>query len=133
MINAGIQAQLSLFSITLLIVLLFSIRKQNARKPVMNKLYIAILWTTVGILVADAGSIFIDGVNTPYGRFFLAFFIVMYYVLHIVIASLWMWYAEYTINDTTKNFKNIALLIAPIQLAVIVFSLLSIKGDYIFS
>lgn len=132
MINAGIQAQLSLFSITLLIVLLFSIRKQNARKPVMNKLYIAILWTTVGILVADAGSIFIDGVNTPYGRFFLAFFIVMYYVLHIVIASLWMWYAEYTINDTTKNFKNIALLIAPIQLAVIVFSLLSIKGDYIF-
>lgn len=132
MINAGIQTQLSLFSMTLLIVLLFSIRKQNARKPVMNKLYIAILWTTVGILVADAGSIFIDGVNTSFGRFLLAFFIVMYYVLHIVIAGLWMWYAEYTINDTTKNFKTIAFWIAPIQLAVIIFSILSIKGDYIF-
>ena len=132
MLNEGIQTQLSLFSVVLLIVLLFSIKKQNARKPVMNKLYIAILWTTIGIMVADAGSIFIDGVNTPFGRFFLAFFIVMYYVLHITIAILWMLYAEYTINYTIKNFRTIALWIAPIQIAVIIFSILSIQGDFIF-
>lgn len=132
MINAGIQVQLSVFSIVFLIVLLFSIRKQNARKPIMNKLYITMLLTTIGILVADAGSILIDGIDTSIGRFLLAFFVVMYYVLHIIIAGLWMMYVEYTINDTTKNFKNIALLIMPIQIAVIIFSILSIHGDFIF-
>lgn len=130
--TTAVQNQLTLFSIVLLIGLLFSVRIQNARKPVMNKLYILILWTTVGVLSFDALSVFIDGIDTALARFLLAFSIVMYYVLHIVIAFLWMLYAEYAINDTTKNFKTIALFIMPIQIAVLVFSLLSINGDYIF-
>lgn len=132
MINTGIQTQLTLFSIVLLMILLFSIRKQNARKPVMNRLYRTILWTTVAILAMDATSTFVNGLNTPFGRFTLAFSIVMYYVLHIVIAGLWVFYVEYTINDSTKNFKRITLFITPFQLAVVIFSLLSIQGDYIF-
>jgi hypothetical protein len=61
MINTGIQTQLTLFSIVLLMILLFSIRKQNARKPVMNRLYRTILWTTVAILAMDATSILLMG------------------------------------------------------------------------
>ncbi|MBN2268503.1 MAG: GGDEF domain-containing protein [Acholeplasmataceae bacterium] len=132
MINIGIQTQLSFFSIVLLLILLFSIRKQNIRKSVMNKLYRFILWTTVGILLMDITFVFANGINTPLAKFWLPFSLVMYFILHIVIAGLWMLYAEYTINDTTKNFKKIVLWIAPIQIAVIFFSILSINGDFLF-
>lgn len=124
--------QTNIIAILTLSTLFFSFRRQANRQELINKLFIALIFLNAVILVTDSVQVGTSGINTPWAVVFLQLSTCVYYMLNVVIPIIWMLYVDFHIRKDRRRIYRIVMISLPIILTYLIFTTLSIWGNYIY-
>jgi len=126
------SVQTNLISILILLIIYFSLIKHAHKKYYLNKLFYILLWSNIAILCIDSSTVFFSGHTSLISRAMMMFSLSASYIFHIVIIMFWMFYISFNIEQSTKGFKYVVLVAGPLLAVQIIYTLLSLTGNYIF-
>ncbi|MDP4153550.1 MAG: GGDEF domain-containing protein [Bacillota bacterium] len=125
--------EINIFALVILFLIFFNMYHRSISHLIEQRLFLALLWSNVAILILDTIMWIVDGKNGLYLREFYYVITALYYTMNPVISMIWSFYADYQIYRNKKRLKKLLLpLISPV-LANMVLSFLSIKNKLLFN
>lgn len=121
-----------IISLSILIVIFFSVRRSKSRRHLINKIFNFLVFSNFLILIFDAGNVIFDGKTDAVSIALLPILTTLYYMMHPIVIGAWGFYVDYHIFAERKRFKYIAMFLAPFIIINTLFSILSLFGNYMF-
>ncbi len=124
--------QTNLISIIILLVILFSFRKTYGENQKRNRFFFMLIWTNIGLLVFDMLMLLFG--TTIEGMEILLYrgLVLVYFLFQVLIVILWGFYIDYHLNGKVSLHQIVKFIAVPSTLAMIVLTVMSLFGNYIF-
>jgi len=126
------SVQTNLISILILLIIYFSLVKHAHKKYYLNKLFYILLWSNITILAFDSLTVYLSGDTSLIARTLMMLSISVYYILQLFIVMFWMFYITFNVEQSMKGFKYVALVAGPLLAVQMIYTLLSLNGNYLF-
>lgn len=117
--------QLNIYSIILLIILLYNLYKKYGINNKVTKLFVSILFVTIAMLVFDGLGRF-DGLSKPHYIYFNKIGNTVSFILNPVLASLWMIFILEIVGISKKKKMILEIVMISVFLIFALLSFLSI-------
>ena len=114
--------QVYFVSICMLLVLVGKIYADQENDTFINRIYLSIVWITIGILVIEATAWLFDGVPGRFAYYIVIISDAILLALILVPGMLWMIYADYHVYTSMKRVQTLACLSAILMLYFVVLS-----------
>ena len=134
MIDLGMPAlSVNTLALLILLVLLGEVKARSSRFLLIDqRLFAAMLFTNIAMLVLDTGTWLLDGRMFPGARTLNMVVTASYYALDPLMAFLYLYYCDVKISvPKARRLKLLPLYLAPFAVNL-VLTLLSIRGGYLF-
>lgn len=124
--------QTHLIGIAVLAVIFVNMIVSRTRRHFISLIFYFLIGYNFLVLVFDAIIVSTNGIETPAARALHPLFTFLYFFIHTVIISVWLYYVDYHIFQDTKRFKYLFMIAAPINIINLIFSALSLSGNFYF-
>jgi diguanylate cyclase (GGDEF)-like protein len=126
------SVQTNLISILILLIIYFSLIKHAHKKYYLNKIFYILLWSNITILAFDSIAVYLSGDTSLLARALMMLSISVYYILQLIIVMFWMFYITFNVEQNMRAFKYVVLVAGPLLAVQIIYTLLSLNGNYLF-
>lgn len=128
-----IEIQKNVLSIIILAILYISLIRHLNWKEYLNKVFLYLIWINIACIFLDSMIIITSGDTSSFASVVLYASTGLYYVIAPMVALMWLYYVELTIQPSKHKFFKSSIVPCVLIIVNLVFVILSYGNDLIFN
>lgn len=128
-----VEIQKNVLSIIILAIIFISLIKHLNWKEYLNKVFLYLIWINIVCIILDSVIILTSGDSSVFSNVLLYVGVGLYYVIAPMVAWMWLYYVELTVNPASKRFLKTSIFPVVIIVVNFVFVIFSYWNNLIFN